>query len=163
MALTQETLRAIIHYDPIDGIFRWIVAPQRSKIGDVAGFFGGPGYWQIRIKGKLFYAHRLAFLYMIGSLPSAAVDHIDGNKTNNRWRNLRAATIRQNAANSRKRLGKTSALKGAIWDARRSTWVSFIRINGRSTYLGTFDTELAAHEAYCVAATSTFGQFARVA
>ena len=158
--LTKDELQEIIHYDRWGGGFVWLVDQLRCKAGDVAGFSGAKGYWQIRISGKLYYAHRLAFFYMRGGWP-ANIDHIDGDRCNNKWANLREASIQQNAANMRKRLGTTSTLKGVSWMASKGRWASHIRINGKSTYLGLFDDESSAHAAYVSAAGKEFGEFAR--
>jgi hypothetical protein len=159
--ISANELRDAVQYDPSTGRMVWRVDGLRFRAGDVAGFKGGPGYWQIRIDRKVYYAHRLAVLYMTGEWPPAAVDHIDGNKLNNAWSNLRPATIQQNAANMRKRDRTSSELKGVSWMAARNAWAAHIRIEGKSTYLGLFDTEIKAHAAYIAAAERVFGQFAR--
>lgn len=163
MALTRERLVELATYDPASGQFYWRVDRSRAKAGDIAGFPGGKGYWQIRIDGTAYYGHRLAWIYVHGAWPAGAIDHADGDRRNNRIDNLRLATIRQNAANQRKRNGKSSPLKGVSWHAARNRWAAHIRINGKSTYLGLFDTEQAAHQAYVAAAINHFGEFARTA
>jgi hypothetical protein len=162
VGLTHDELKAALSYDHQSGEFRWLVGGLRFKAGDVAGFPGGKGYWQIRIGGTAYYGHRLAWLYVHGGWPCGALDHIDGNRRNNRIENLRLATISQNAANQRKRNGKSSAFKGVSWHAARGKWSAHIRINGKSKYLGQFDTEEEAHRRYVAAAKWHFGEYARV-
>lgn len=161
MALTNEELKRLVAYDEATGQFRWLVDRSRARAGDVAGFPGGKGYRQITINSTHYYVHRLAWLYAHGQWPSGHLDHINGDRADNRIANLRLATIRQNAANQRKRLGKSSSLKGVSWHAARGKWSAHIRIGGKSTYLGQFETEDAAHQAYLVAAEDQFGEFAR--
>ena len=101
--ITQQELKRVLHYDPETGIFKWIVnagAKGRGRAGDVAGT-NDQGYIKIIIAGKKYRAHRLAFLYMNGNFPKNAVDHIDGNRGNNKWTNLREATVTDNNRNMR--------------------------------------------------------------
>ena len=158
----DDEIVSSLSYNKDTGVFTWKIDRKRTQSGSIAGFHGAKGYWQIRIKNELFYAHRLAYFFMTGNHPARVIDHIDGNRSNNSWSNLRLATYSQNSANASKKTGKTSALKGVSWDKRRNIWVAFIRMKGRSTYLGTFTDEMSAHIAYCKASKTTFGEFARV-
>ena len=82
--LTRDEVAALLTYDPETGVFRWKVdRGQRVKVGDIAGTEFN-GYRRIRIKGRAFKAHRLAFLLMTGAMPSDQVDHINGQKDDNR-------------------------------------------------------------------------------
>lgn len=98
--LTQEYLKSILHYAPETGIFTWIVClSNRAKIGSIAGTIRNNGYSKINIGGQLYYAHRLAWLYMTGKWPKEHVDHKDNVRANNKWKNLREATYSQNNKN----------------------------------------------------------------
>ena len=79
--LTQTKLKTMVHYDPMTGVFtRLITTGNASKQGDtITGV--------VQLEGKSYELHRLAFLYMVGSVPTI-VKRIDGNKLNNKWRNL---------------------------------------------------------------------------
>jgi len=140
--MTQDELRAMVHYDPSTGAFTWIKSRGRAKAGSIAGSTNLDGY--IIVGGK--YAHRLAFIYMTGSCP-ALVDHIDQNKGNNRWANLRAATKSVNALNSTL-AANPNEFRGVSWHRDGRKWQAHC---GRE-YLGLFETQAAAHAAYLAAA-----------
>ena len=67
------------------------------------------------------------------------VDHIDGNKTNNKIENLRAATKSQNQHNSKINKNNKSGVKGVCWDKRKNKWKSQVALNKKNYYLGHFD------------------------
>lgn len=169
MELTAERLREVLNYDPDTGVFVW-----RKREGDdphtrmwntrFAGEVAGSirksdGYRVIRIDVRLYLAHRLVFLFMTGKWPIADVDHINMNKVDNRWCNLREATQSQNNANTRKRKNNTSGYKGASWHG--SGWRAQIHVSGKHICLGTFPSPEEAHAVYCEAARKHFGDFAR--
>lgn len=109
------------------------------------------------IDNRKHYGHRLAFLYMTGSIP-ARVDHIDGNPSNCRWANLRAATQSENMANTGIGSRNKSGFKGVHWENGR--WCASIRKHPNKYFLGYFDDPAEAHRAYVNAAEALFGEFA---
>jgi hypothetical protein len=160
--LTAERLRELLSYDPLTGDFRWLVATSfRRDVGRIAGHINSRGGKVIRADRVLYQAHRLAFLYMTGKFPALDVDHADGNPSNNRWENLREASMSENIANSRRPSHNRSGFKGVSWD--KTTWRARIGINGQDISLGSFKTPEEAHAAYIVAAVKYFGEFARAA
>jgi hypothetical protein len=160
VALTPERLRELICYDPEAGIFTWVKASgRRVKVGNRAGSFNTSiGYRVIGVDGVRYYEHRLAWMWMTGAWPAQDIDHINCNKADNRWANLREATMAQNIANVGSWRHGTSGLKGAHWSKAANRWSS--RIGGQ--HLGLFDTKEDAHAAYVKAAEEKFGVFARV-
>ena len=93
---------SLLKYDPETGVFTWLADRAHNALaGCIAGSRLSSGYCQIKVGGPLFYTHRLAFLYMTGRWPSAEIDHIDHNRGNNAWGNLREATRSQNLASRR--------------------------------------------------------------
>jgi len=153
--ITSEHLKSRMTYDQKLGTFTWLNGKCSGKI---AGRIETYGYVVIYLKGRLYRAHRLAFLYMTGNWPDYEVDHIDGNRSNNSWSNLRQATRSKNNMN-KKWNGKN--LKGAHWDYRTKKWCATLKINKKSIWLGRHDTEKEAHNAYIKAAYEHFGEFAR--
>jgi hypothetical protein len=165
--LTAERLRELVNYDPVKGVITWRVDIKGGtwpKAGQVAGSVMWNGYVRVRIDGRSYAAHRLAWLFMTGAWPAADIDHISGDKSCNKFANLREATKVQNSANVGPKRRNTSGFKG-VSRATGSTsrWCARIRKNGRCAHLGTFGTPEEAHAAYCKAAEEHHGQFARFA
>lgn len=151
--LTQDRLRHLLHYDPDTGVFiRLVALCNRVKVGDVAGGNNGDGYVKIRVDGKLYFAHCLAWLYMVGQWPSHEVDHRDTDRANNRWANLRATDDEANSQNRRKAHSNSkSGLLGVSWETRGKVWVAQIMVKGKNHRLGRFTTPEEAHQAYLTA------------
>jgi hypothetical protein len=154
---THERLKELADYDPETGVFTWRASRPRARKGAIAGTKRPDGYWAIAIDCKLCYAHRLAWLYMTGKWPTADIDHINGNKSDNRIANLRQATRSQNKANTPPPRHNTSGLKGVSLEGRR--WKAQIERDGKKCHLGLFDTPEEAYAAYCKAAREHFGEF----
>jgi hypothetical protein len=130
------------------------------KAGDVAGTLRNDGYCRIKIKGRHYRSHHLAWFYMTGKWCSAMIDHCDGNPSNNRWANLRRATASQNCANRRVHRNNKCGFKGVVW-SHIGRWRATVYKNGRKHHLGSFATPEDAHAAYVTAARKLFGEFAR--
>lgn len=146
--ISQSDLKSVLSYDPDTGIFRWLDRLSiRISINKIAGSNNGNGYIRLRIRGVQYHAHRLAFLYMTGSFPPEEVDHVDGDRSNNRWSNLRSVSHRDNCKNQRPRKKAILAPVGVHWDRARGKWMSSIRMNGKNKHLGRFDDISDAIEA----------------
>ena len=153
MKVTADRLRKVLAYDPDTGLFTWNVRQgARGLVGEVAGTISARGYRVINIDKRPHLAHRLAFLYMLGDVPSC-VDHIDGDPLNNRWANLRPATNSLNLQNLRHaRADSTSGVMGAHrLPGKRERWQARITVHGARRSLGVFKTAALAGAAYLAA------------
>jgi hypothetical protein len=158
--MTPERLREVLSYDPQTGEFRWRIPLSRKlKVGKVAGRVTDQSYITIRIDGRDYLAHRLAWLYVTGEWPAKQIDLRNRNRSDIRWSNLREATNAQNQANSRDR---RTLSRGVDWVPGRNRFRARIKAAGRSFFLGYFRTEQQASRAYRSAARRTFGEFAAV-
>jgi len=137
-SLTQETLKTFLHYDPDTGPFTRLLNSGTAKAGDLAGGLDAQGYVLIGVDGRQYLANRLAWLWVHGEWPENHTDHIDGDRANNRIRNLRKATSAQNVNNAAKRRRNTSGIKGVYWSSIRRKWVAQIGLNGSVKNLGGF-------------------------
>lgn len=161
--LTAERLREVLSYDPLTGLFTWLVSRGKAKAGNAAGVLTDSGYVVIGVDSVRYYAHRLAWLYMKGEWPAGDLDHDNVRSDDNRWDNLRPATESQNGANRRVQRNNKLGVKGVCVHKVRKDRIygAHIEVGGRSIYLGYFDTSEGAHAAYALAALKHFGDFAR--
>lgn len=148
--LTAARLRELLHYDPDTGLFTWRHTRPKAPAGAVAGSRQRIGYTVIRIDGHLHYAHRLAWLHTTGAWPAASIDHVDGDKGNNRWANLRDVAHAVNCANQHRAQGAAGML-GAVWNSRTQNWRGVITRDDKQIHLGTFATAAEANAAYLAA------------
>lgn len=151
--LIQEKLKELFSYDYKTGNFIRLKETSNVKKGDIAGCLTDQGYIRIRILGKKYLSHRLAWLYVYGQFPIKSLDHINGNKTDNRIINLREVTTAENLQNQKKPTGnnKTTGLLGASFDKYSNKYKSQICINQKKINLGRFNTPEEAHQAYLTA------------
>jgi hypothetical protein len=145
--LTQERLKSILSYEEETGIFRWrIEASTRARTGSVAGTVDCDGYTVIRIAGKGYKAHRLAWLYVHGVFPEKVIDHINEQKRDNSIRNLRLVTTSENNQNiTPPNLFSTSGLRGVSWFEQYGKWKGTFQVMGKKIFVGYFDDK---HDAY---------------
>lgn len=151
-AITQDDLKNFLSYDAKSGIFTWIKSNKYDiSPGDVAGHKAKNGYVICGLLGTTYLAHRLAWLYQYGEWPKFHIDHIDGDRSNNSIANLRECTASQNGQNRNrhtKRQEKKSIYVGVSWDRKTKKWTAQINLNRKNYYLGRFDDESLAREAY---------------
>lgn len=160
MELTQGYLKEILDYNPETGLFIWCARNALCiQVGDIAGCVTKSGYAIIRINTKNYKAHRLAFLWMTGDWVDQ-VDHINREKNDNRWCNLRECSRSQNQGNRGIQSNNTSGYKGVSWHKNDKKWNSSIRKGKKTIYLGNHDCRHVAAQAYNVKALELFGDFA---
>lgn len=146
--LTIERLKEALSYDSETGIFTWKVAiNSRAVVGNVAGKLKSTGYVYIGLDCEQYPAHRLAWFYMNGEWPKHTIDHIDCDRANNRYANLRDATPAQNSQNQRRpQSGNKSGYLGVSRRGKR--FYAQINVSGTIKMLGKFNTAKEAHLAY---------------
>ena len=169
-AKVAAEIRGLLDYDPATGIFRWRPRPTINHAtrtwnirfaGTVAGFDTNKNYRQIEIYKSGYKAHRLAWLHYYGEWPQLHIDHINGDRLDNRINNLRQATKSQNGGNSKISKKNTTGLKGVSIVKKTGKYHSQIMFCGEIIRLGDFETPEEAHAAYVHAASELFGEFAR--
>ncbi len=141
MELCQKLLQDTFSYE--DGNLFWKQPTgRRISVGQIAGRDSN-GYRMIGLFGKGYMAHRLIFMFHHGYFPSE-VDHIDGNKINNRIENLRPATHAENLKNQKIKINNVSGIKNVGWARREQKWRVRLTVNGRDKHIGYFkDRDLA--------------------
>jgi len=158
--LTQEQLKELFYYHPESGDFVRLTRPaSKSLVGHLVGTKVGHGYFKISINYRGYYAHRLAWLYVHGVFPPADTDHINGDRGDNRIKNLRAATRRENTHNSKARSDNAAGYKGVSRHRPTGKWRAVIHDNGKQVSLGLFPSPQAASQAYRNAASELHGEF----
>lgn len=140
--LTAARLRDLLAYDPDTGVFtRKVRTAHRCKVGDVAGSLNAEGYRYIRLLGRHYKANRIAWLYVHGAWPTGVVDHINGDRGDDRIVNLRVCTNAENSQNRRRPAGAYPCQKGG-------GFFSTVMVDGIKHYLGRFATRDEARAAY---------------
>ena len=157
--LTQERLKQVLHYNPDTGAFTRLNDSPKSKKGSIVGYTNGRGWLRVKIDGKHYKLHRLAFLYMEGNFPPDEVDHINDVRSDNRWCNLRKATKSQNRVNMKSGGDSSTGYRGVkpyLWGYRATVVKDYGKYHS-----GVFETAREAHLEYCKMAKALHGEFAR--
>jgi hypothetical protein len=148
--LTQKRLKEVLKYYPGSGIFTWRTTGSGRK-RKIAGCKDSYGYIIIRIDGKNYKAHRLAWLYVHGYFPENQIDHIDKNPSNNKINNLREVSNQCNLRNTGNPITNTSGVKGVSWHKSNNKWGAYIKISEKTKYLGCYknfgDAVMARYQA----------------
>lgn len=145
--IDQKTLMSLVSYDPETGVFTRLKGTGK---GAAAGYKtmvsldASNGYRRLCIGGKPYYAHRLAWLYMTGNWPAHQIDHVNMDRADNRFANLRQADNAQNNQRSKARADSKTGVLGVSWHKKSGKYVAQIRHRGRSIYLGLHDSIDAA-------------------
>lgn len=153
--LTPADVSARLSYDPETGILRWkecAAKPQEWNTkfaGKAAGYVNASGYVFIGLRGYgpkwMHFGHRLAWAVHFGAWPSGFIDHINGNRADNRIKNLRDVTHQQNTWNRTDAPRASSGYRGVY--AAKNRWLASIMRNGRTYRLGNFSTKDEAAQA----------------
>jgi hypothetical protein len=162
--ITAAELRALVSYDPKTGQFMSLQAAHsgRWKPGRALGTDNGIGYLVARLGGQKQYLHRMAYLYMTGEHPPAEIDHINRNRADNRWANLRPATAGQNKYNFPLMRSNSSGCAGVSYSARDKRFHAYIGVGGTRKNIGYFKTLEEAVAARLAAVENHHGEYGAV-
>ena len=171
--LSVEEVRSLFDYDPETGKLYW-KPRERSYFkslnswsrwnnrypGNEAGYYSCNGYVQIRIfKNKLYQAHRIAWIHYYEEIPDQFIDHINGDKLDNRILNLRKATYADNTRNRHMSKGEIPFKGVSKLRGYENRYRAYVFLNDKQIHLGVYDTPEEAHAAYCEAAQKYHGEF----
>lgn len=147
--MTQNELKQLLHYEPSTGIFTWLQSKGKVKAGTIVGSKQKYGHLAVKINGKNYYLHRLAWLYVYGKFPDYMIDHINGIANDNKIDNLRDVSNKVNQHNQKNaHINSNSGLLGASWNTKNKAWKAQIKHNGQVIYIGLYKTAELAHNAY---------------
>lgn len=172
--LTIEEVRQLLRYDPDTGDLFWLPRPPAMFVSDAAcktwnTRFAGKkaftasshGYRLGAINYRNYPAHRVAYAIYHGRWPSCMIDHINGERSDNRISNLREASHSENQMNRHSVVSK-SGFKGVTFDKKKGRFLAQIQKDGVNHAIGMFDSPVEAAAAYNNAASTMFGDFARL-
>lgn len=149
--ITFERVMETLVYDQYAGTFTWRIDRGCVKAGTATGTPGSArnGYLRIYLDGRSYSLHRLAWLYVFGEHPSGEIDHIDGNKLNNKISNLRVLDRSKNQQNLRcAHKDNATGFLGVSFNKKNRKFTAHITIKGENRYLGSFFCAQEAHSAY---------------
>lgn len=157
--LSLNEIKQHIKYDAKNGCFYRKQTNNQHKVGEIAGNKRKNGYVILKVCGVNILAHRLVWLFEYGEWPKECLDHIDGDKSNNKIKNLREATYAQNKCNSKVRKDNELGLKGVNFDKKLKRYRARIFYNGKNLSLGSYNTKEEAHAVYVAKAKEIQKEF----
>lgn len=145
----KDLILTRLSYNKENGEFRWIDDfARKAKKGRLAGGVSSHGYWRIQLPCGRCYGHRLAWIICNGDIPEGCeIDHVNGDKKDNRIKNLRLATRGQNTMNVGLKSNNTSGIKDVVWDKTRNKWRVQITAMGVNYHGGRFSSITSAETA----------------
>ena len=161
MRPSPKELRATFRYDSAAGQLWWRERGLGRRFSKPVGSVGGKGYIHVEYKGVAYKLHHVVWAIVKGRWPVRQIDHRNSIEGDNRFENLRQATLSQQAANKGRYSSNTSGYKGVY--PVRNKWRVALQVNKKRKNLGYFDTPELGHAAYVAAAKKHFGEFARAA
>ena len=138
--LTQERVKELFTYDPSTGNLYRNIKAGKSKVGDIAGSLDTKsGYLKLTVDYKQTSNHRVIWLYIYGHIPNY-IDHINGDRKDNRLQNLREISVTENNRNKSISKNNKSGQNGVSFDTSRNKWIAAINFKEGLKHLGRFET-----------------------
>ncbi|EOZ0650999.1 HNH endonuclease [Cronobacter malonaticus] len=156
---SREMLLSIFNYEASKGELWWRESGFNRQMDVPCGYVSGGGYLSVKINGRLCSVHRLIWKMHMDSEPQH-LDHVNGNRLDNRIENLRPAIRNENNRNISVTRANTSGYIGVRFDARYKRWVAQIKIERKAIFIGSYETKVEAVHAYNDAAIKMHGDFA---
>lgn len=158
--VSSHDLWRLFDYDKATGLLSWKSPNSPAvRVGQRAGTLHSSGYLRVNVHGSGFSVHRLVWCMHTGEWPVEQIDHINGNKADNRVENLRLASAAQQVFNRPKTWKNASGVKGVAPCSKTKNWRAYIVVNGKQVYLGGYRTVEAAAAARVEAEKKYQGEF----
>lgn len=159
--VTPSTLRELLSYNPKTGDMRWKRRSRKWCKSDgtrdrwnnlyagklVSNKTASIAYAHVCVLGTTYPVHRVAYAIAHGNWPDGHIDHINGDRFDNRLSNLRVVTIQENARNTKRPVTNTSGVVGVHWSKAARKWRANIRVDQKLIHLGSFDSKADAVKA----------------
>jgi hypothetical protein len=156
---SQIELLNNLEYDPNTGIVSWKSRRSRVRIGIEAGTLDNKGYRRIKFNARIYRTHILIWIMQTGLPPSKTIDHINRKKDDNRWCNLREATMTEQSYNRSLHYDSKSLITGVSWHKAARKWHAQIMVSRKKIHLGLYSSKNDAIEARKNAEIKYFGDF----
>jgi hypothetical protein len=137
--ITQEKLNKVFNYAPDTGILTYKTRTKNFNPGDIASHIVDSGYHTTRINGIDYFTHRIIYLYMTGKWPHIT-DHINHDRADNRWKNLREVSDRENTLNTSLSKNSSTGINGVALHKPTGKYRAYINIQRKQIHLGLFNT-----------------------
>lgn len=146
--INLEYINEYLTYDASTGNLYQLKKRPKIQVGSLAGGINKKGYRYIQLNGRKYPSHHIVWFIETNSFPQKQIDHIDGNKTNNKFSNLREVTNKQNTENRGKQKNNKTGYKGVSFNNRLKKYVAQIQHNNKPIHIGVYQNSYDAHLAY---------------
>lgn len=154
--LTPDRARELLAYEPLTGVVTNRLTRSGAIAGSLSGSLSRNGYRKIGLDGERYHLHRVIWLMVRGAWPAEEIDHINRDRGDNRWCNIREASRSINVRNVGVRKDSSSGIRGVTL-TRGVRWRAKIRLHGRPIHLGYFATKEEAIAAHAAGIEKYFG------
>lgn len=136
---TQESLLGVFNYDGVTGKLTHKKTTSSGTAGSLATHAHSGGYLCVSVGRKAYLAHRIIYLMVTGNWPEY-IDHINHDRTDNRWNNLRGVSQTENNRNMSKQSNSTTGYVGVSFMKTKNKYRAYITVDKKAVHLGVFDT-----------------------